>query len=417
MTTRDDVRGSLVELGWSLWAELGVSGWGHKHASWLVDPEALIVFTASLGDTDARLRDEATDWCIRYASLISATRLNNLQEHASAGARERLAEIAKAVSTHSSVRWSFASSAREVPKRQTRLRPFEPTNRSRLDSLSTPSLLSLRLRAIFGVGARAEVMRALLEPPGAPCSAADLAEETAFKKRNVAAALDMMQKGGVVESRKVRKELRFQLVNGAAWRELLGAAPVVWPRWHHILPLLVDVLHAGERLRQLAPRVQAVELHRVVDDLTARVAKAHLIPLPNAMRPETLDEWLGRMATGLGRADVAVFRDIDERAQALRDAAWSERASRYARQSRARLAELRDEHAYHPKHNPDGRVIFCPSCSVESVVEVERDVGLCTEWTCREIHRLRPCLRCGQAAIISEDAYCDGCSSYIGDRD
>ena len=261
-------------------------------------------------------------------------------------------------------------------------------------------------------------MRALLEPPGAPCSAADLAEETAFKKRNVAAALEMMHKGGVVERQKVRKELRFQLAHAAAWRELLGAVPDVWPRWHHILPLLADVLDAVERMRPLVPKVQAVEIHRINDDLDARLRKAHLHPLPPSVAgAEALEGWLGRIASGLGRADVAVFRDVEERAQAFRDAAWRDRAERYARLSRAKLDELRDEHAYHPKHNPEGRLLACPSCLNESVVEADKNVGVCTEWRCRELHQLRPCARCGEKAIISEDDYCESCSSYLSNQD
>jgi len=418
LTNNNDVRGALVELAWSLWAELGLSGWGHKHATWLVDPEPLIVFTAWLGDEDARLRDEATDWCVHFAPMISASRLSNLQEDASASTRERLGKIAEVVSTHSSVRWSLAGAPRgPSPMRNAELGRFARTNRSRLESLSTAAQLSLRLRAIFGVGARAEIMRVLLEPPGTACSAADLADETAFKKRNVAAVLDMMQKGGVVESQKVRKELRFKLAHGSAWRELLGAVPEVWPRWHHILPLLVDAFDAVERVRPLAPKVQAVELHPIVEELSTRLAKANLKPLPHVVSAGALEEWVGQITSGLGRANVDVFRDVEERAQVLKDAAWMDRAKRYARLPRARLDELRQESIYHPKHNPQGKLLECPSCSEESVATVEGDVGVCTEWRCRELHRLRPCLRCGELAIISEDEYCQSCTSYLGDQD
>ena len=68
----------LADLGWALWSQLGVSGWPNQHSRWCVDPEALIVLTAWLGDFDARLRDEATDWCIEFADLTSATRLTNI---------------------------------------------------------------------------------------------------------------------------------------------------------------------------------------------------------------------------------------------------------------------------------------------------------------------------------------------------
>ncbi len=65
-------------LAWGAWVELGVSGWTDTHSDWAIDPEPLIVFTAFLGDEDARLRDEATDWCVRNWRYVSKTRLKNL---------------------------------------------------------------------------------------------------------------------------------------------------------------------------------------------------------------------------------------------------------------------------------------------------------------------------------------------------
>ncbi len=78
MDSSSPLANALTSLAWSLWAELGVSGWSRHHKHWLVDPEPLVVFTAWLGDTDARLRDEATDWCIQFGSWLSATRLSSI---------------------------------------------------------------------------------------------------------------------------------------------------------------------------------------------------------------------------------------------------------------------------------------------------------------------------------------------------
>lgn len=309
MTSNGNLRGHLVELAWSLWTELGVSGWGRKHATWLVDPEPLIIFTAWLGDEDARLRDESTDWCVQFAPLVSATRLANLQERTDDATRERLRGLAATVSAHSSVRWSLGKTgaSRLAPsKDQPR---FVPTNRSRLESLRGASRLSLRLRAILGVGARAEIVRALLEPSGPPRSSADLAEETAFKKRYLASALEMMQNGGVVDGEKVRKEIRFRLDRVNAWRELLGEIPIVWPRWIHILPLLADTVDVLERTESLSPRLQSVELHRVAETLLPSLKRARLrVPragtLADGLRP-----WLENVASELARANPAVFED------------------------------------------------------------------------------------------------------------
>src|SRR5438105_10743511 len=72
------IREHVLDLAWSLWAELGVSSWTRRHQQWAIDPEPLILFTAYVSESDRRLRDEAVDWCIRYGSYVSATRLRNL---------------------------------------------------------------------------------------------------------------------------------------------------------------------------------------------------------------------------------------------------------------------------------------------------------------------------------------------------
>jgi hypothetical protein len=48
---------------------LTAARWTRTHTDWAIDLEPLIMFTAALGDEDPRLRDEATDWCIRNGRL------------------------------------------------------------------------------------------------------------------------------------------------------------------------------------------------------------------------------------------------------------------------------------------------------------------------------------------------------------
>ena len=60
-----------TELCWGAWSELGVSGWGRTHREWAIDPEPLILLTASLDKHDPRLRDEATDWCIQNWRFVA----------------------------------------------------------------------------------------------------------------------------------------------------------------------------------------------------------------------------------------------------------------------------------------------------------------------------------------------------------
>ncbi len=270
-TTREE----LAALAWSLWAELGVSGWERHHRKWFVDPEALAVFTAWLGDTDARLRDEATDWCVRYGTWLSATRLANLVASASDGTRDRFGEFAATVCEHSPLRWRGA----------TKPRKYKPTGRSRLESFAAPSLIGLRLRGIVGVGARAEVMRLLLAAPNVSMSASDLAEDAGFKKRNVADALESLYWGGVLAVERSRNQLQYRLADAQAWRSMLGEVPEVWPRWASLLPTIAVLADGEERAKALPARVRHVELGKLLRNHARSILAARL-PAPPAIGPE-----------------------------------------------------------------------------------------------------------------------------------
>ncbi|MEJ7562776.1 MAG: hypothetical protein WKF45_09660 [Ilumatobacteraceae bacterium] len=73
----------VTDLGWSLWAELGVPGVLRNHAHVAIDPEPLIVFSPWLFRDDARLQDEVVRWCVAHADRISASRLYGLLKTAS----------------------------------------------------------------------------------------------------------------------------------------------------------------------------------------------------------------------------------------------------------------------------------------------------------------------------------------------
>ncbi len=296
---RSALRQRLCDLGWGLWSQLGVSEWSDQHRCWFVDPEPLILFTAWLGDSDARLRDEATDWCVQFGSLASGTRLTNLLEGASRDTRSGFGEFAATVREHSAVRWRGARTPRS----------FVPTGRSRLESTAAPSRLSLRLRTIFGVSARAELIRLLICSDPIPQVASDLVAGSGFKKRNVAEALHTLHLGGVLTATRVRNQLRYRLRDPAAWGPLLGELPVVWPRWTLILPLMATVTDQLESIESASDRVRRVEMNKLSRTVADSVGAAGLPP-PEVGDASSGDgdvcEWALRVSTGLAAASSAI---------------------------------------------------------------------------------------------------------------
>lgn len=290
-----------LDLAWSLWTGLGVPGQIDRHTDHAIDPEALIVFTAALGDEDPRLRDEATDWCIRCGSLISGARLKNLVSRESQIVQERYGEFAATVAAHSSLRW---------PGR-TKSRKYAPRERPKIHTFNRKSQLVLRLRGSLGTGARAEIVRAFLASPDATTfSAADLATEIHFTKRNVAQILDALRLAGIVQAMPHRNQFHYRLSEEHAGRvrELLAPVPAVFIRWPYALHIITAAAQAMKQLESSSKVVRAVEIKSLVDKLNTSLYKAHLAgPKCDVHGPEFWDEfvsWLEKTVETLATGNV-----------------------------------------------------------------------------------------------------------------
>jgi hypothetical protein len=75
---RDEVGQGLLDFAWRQWAQIGVSATVEGADGWVVDPEALILFTIGIARRDPRLFDEMLDWMAFNHELLSTQRLRNL---------------------------------------------------------------------------------------------------------------------------------------------------------------------------------------------------------------------------------------------------------------------------------------------------------------------------------------------------
>ena len=281
-----------MALAWSLWAELGVSGWQRRHTSHAIDPEPLLLFTAFLGDADPRLRDESTDWCIAYGRYISKTRLRNLLAAERTAIKEAFGPTAATVNAHSSLRWPGAS----VP------RPFRRTERSAVPDFRRPSLVVARLRALFGVGARAEIVRAFAADTAAQSSAADLADEAGYTKRNIAEGLEALRMAGLLEAERRRNQLVYRLADAEGLMGLLGSMPSSFPKWRSVFRILESFITESRRIEPLKAGAAAVEASDVLLDLESDLrAVGARVPRVDVRSP---DPWSDLMQAALDLAEA-----------------------------------------------------------------------------------------------------------------
>jgi hypothetical protein len=253
----------LLNLAWIQWIAFGVDAVGERDDT-VVDPEALIALTAELGDADARLRDASTDWCVAYGRYINGSRLKQVARELGTQP-EAIGEYVATVAAAGGPAWPMATEPR--PEYATR-------GKARLDSARSRSRLRIRLRAAFGVNARADVLAALLVAPQSGLSVADLARKTRFTKPGTAFAVDALVLAGLLEARTVGNERRLVLTKPG---EILPGLrpPIVQPDWVARFGVALAVLRF-DRQEGMSPSVRSIEARRLVEGLLARITSEGL---------------------------------------------------------------------------------------------------------------------------------------------
>ena len=259
--------GALLNRAWIQWAALGVDATVERDDA-VVDPEALIALTAELGDADARLRDLSTDWCVAYGRYINGSRLKQVvRELGTPG--EAIGEYVATVAAAGGPSWPMATQPRPDYVRRAK---------ARMDSATTRPRLRIRLRAAFGVNARADVLAALLAASPHELTAADLARSTRFTKPNVASALDALVLAGLATAHPVANERRFGLPSKVPLLPGLRP-PVTQPDWVSRFGVALEVHRFAER-DGASTTVRAIEARRLIERLMGRML-AEGMPIPN----------------------------------------------------------------------------------------------------------------------------------------
>ncbi len=289
---RERVDKRLLDFVWNEWAQMGILAAPVFESPWAADPEALLLLTLEAGRSDPRVFDETLDWLTVNGGLISQQRLRNLcidgddrklvgAALAWAGAHQPALRSARAraAAIPGEVEPLFV-----VPSRVTRPDPVfeahgllkgptQPSGKSRPPRLDLPINLAFRLRRLFGIGSRAEIVRFLLtsQLPGAQTEVVRRA--SGFARSNVRDAADALVAAGAASSyARGAGGDRFYRVDVERWRSFLELDRVPlhrdWPqlfaalrtlrRWLRQpgLDELSDYLRASEA-RQLLKRIES----------------------------------------------------------------------------------------------------------------------------------------------------------------
>jgi len=261
------LQAALLDRAWTQWAALGVDATAEPDDA-AVDPEALIALTAEQGDADARLRDLSTDWCVGYGRYVNGSRLKQVVREL-AVPPDAIGEYVATVAAAGGPVWPMATRPRA---------DYRPRGKARMASASTGPRLRIRLRAAFGVNARADVLAVLLAASPRDVTVAELARATRFTKPNVASAVDALALAGLIRMHAVGNERRIGLPPKVSVLPGLRP-PVPQPDWAARFGVALEALRFANRTA-MSTTVRAIEARRLVEGLRDRIL-AEAMPMPN----------------------------------------------------------------------------------------------------------------------------------------
>jgi len=228
VTFSDEITTLALELARSLWAELGVGSGQCRHDWQALDLEPLIIFTATLAATDDEFVTGTSRWCALHSVCLSIIRLRNLSLRFSSTTRESL---------------DIFMRAQESNGRGQRASGDWP-------DLNRVALLQLRLRALVGVGARAEVLKLMLADPEEPKAVADIARSAAFETLDCVRTLDALSAAGVLKVEPAGHRFQYRLARPSDLAMAVNSVPVAFPDWIAVFTVIDGIreyaAHDGE---------------------------------------------------------------------------------------------------------------------------------------------------------------------------
>ncbi|MHC4757586.1 MAG: winged helix-turn-helix domain-containing protein [Planctomycetota bacterium] len=296
--SKDHFQEQIFDFLWHQWSILGVAGTAKAKDNRIIDPETLLLFSLSICRHEPRLFDEIIDWLFQNGHFINVQRLSQIQKKYDFKCGPQLSSVAELLAKKSSYRLKWSGLAKKYYQKNTEPLFFEregnalpcPTDKdanpeflrhglrrgkinlrgySQAFDMQSPACLLIRLRALLGINARAEILCLLASVKEIHPSEA--ARITGYYQKTIQTTLVEMSQSGVILTRTSKKEKFYSLKPGVLdsllksqgksprwinWPPLLRAVEILWNRLCELAGQEIDSLLLSSELKKLLSSVQ-----------------------------------------------------------------------------------------------------------------------------------------------------------------
>jgi len=288
---------------------LGVAGVTRSKDNRIIDPEALLLFSLSVCRYEPRLFDEIIDWLSQNGQFINVQRLQQIQKKYNFHCGPQLSAIAELLSKKSryKLKWSglakkyYQASAEplffdkdgaalpcpqdkdanlEFVNHGLRRGPINLRGYSQSFDLHSPACLLLRLRALLGINARAEILCLLASVK--EVHPTEAARQTAYYQKTIQTTLVEMAQSGIILIRTSKKEKFYRLKPGILdtllkpnckspkwinWPDFLKIVEAIWLEISRLSTMTIDPLLLISELKKLMQSVYENHLNTDIDEI------------------------------------------------------------------------------------------------------------------------------------------------------
>jgi len=326
--------GNVLDFLWRQWSSLGVAGGARQEDDWVIDPEALLIFSLGMSRFEPRLFDEILDWLVINGKFMNIQRLRALLRDKE-DKTQRLVSVAACFVSHEARtyqrKWQplslfkrgdpntkdemlfITKEGEHYPKPKTESIIFHDygflreelllRKMSRPVSVNTPGNIRFLLRSLFGIGSRAEcVLYLLTHEAGHP---AEVAKTIGISVRGTQDALIELAESGLVLTRiKGKRKIEYWLLR-KNWWEFLKNQPFndisvpAWVNWIAVFNALSEVWNVLEQIEVTGASdyMKSSKLHEAMEKHIARElanSGIDIMPLPSVKSGVSIGEYTKR---------------------------------------------------------------------------------------------------------------------------